>query len=130
MIIKPPFTQESARQKVQIAEDLWNTRDPKKVAQAYTEDSVWRNRSEFLKGHAEIEAFLARKWAKELDYRLKKELFLFSDDKIAVQFEYVWHDASGQWFRSYGLEHWEFASDGRMKKRTASINDVTLNQQP
>ena len=130
MTIKPPFTQESARQKVQIAEDLWNTRDPKKVAQAYTEDSIWRNRSEFIQGRAEIEAFLTRKWEKELDYKLKKELFLFSDDKIAVQFEYVWHDASGQWFRSYGLEHWEFAADGRMKKRTASINDVTLNQHP
>ncbi len=124
MIIKPPFTQESARQKVQMAEDLWNTRDPKKVVQAYTEDSIWRNRNEFLQGHAEIETFLTRKWAKELDYKLKKELFLFSDDKIAVQFEYVWHNASGQWFRSYGLEHWEFAADGRMKKRTASINDV------
>ena len=130
MTIKPPFTQESARQKVQIAEDLWNTRDPKKVAQAYTEDSIWRNRSEFIQGRAVIEAFLTRKWEKELDYKLKKELFLFSDDKIAVQFEYVWHDASGQWFRSYGLEHWEFAADGRMKKRTASINDVTLNQHP
>lgn len=124
MTIKPPFTLESARSKVQMAEDLWNTRDPKKVAQAYTEDSIWRNRNEFLQGHAEIEAFLARKWAKELNYKLKKEFFLFSEDKIAVQFEYVWHDASGQWFRSYGLEHWEFAPDGRMKKRTASINDV------
>lgn len=124
MTIKPPFTLETARQKVQMAEDLWNTCDPKKVAQAYTEDSIWRNRNTFIKGHAEIEAFLTRKWAKELDYKLKKELFLFSDDKIAVQFEYVWHDAAGQWFRSYGLEHWEFAPDGRMKKRTASINDV------
>jgi nuclear transport factor 2 (NTF2) superfamily protein len=129
-MIKPPFTLESARSKVQVAEDLWNTQDPKKVAQAYTEDAIWRNRDQFIKGHAEIEAFLTRKWAKELDYKLKKELFLFSDDKIAVQFEYIWHDASGQWFRSYGLEHWEFAPDGRMKKRTASINDVTLNQQP
>jgi nuclear transport factor 2 (NTF2) superfamily protein len=126
-MIKPPFTLESARQKVQIAEDLWNTCDPKKVVQAYTEDSVWRNRDDFIKGHAEIEAFLSRKWIKELDYRLKKDLFLFSDDKIAVQFEYVWHDNSGQWFRSYGLEHWEFAADGRMKKRTASINDVAIS---
>ena len=126
MTITLPFTLESARQKVQMAQDLWNTRDPKKVAQAYTEDSIWRNRSEFLQGHAEIEAFLTRKWAKELDYKLKKELFLFSDDKIAVQFEYVWHDSAGQWFRSYGLEHWEFAADGRMKKRTASINDVAI----
>ena len=127
MIIKPPFTLESARQKAQMAEDLWNTRDPKRVAQAYTEDSIWRNRDEFLCGHSEIEAFLTRKWAKELGYKLKKELFLFSDDKIAVQFEYVWHDVSGQWYRSYGLEHWEFAPDGRMKKRTASINDVKKN---
>lgn len=126
-MIKPPFTPESARQKVQMAEDLWNTCDPKKVTQAYTEDSVWRNRSEYIQGHAEIEAFLTRKWEKELDYKLKKELFLFSDNKIAVQFEYVWHDASGQWYRSYGLEHWEFALDGRMKKRTASINDVMEN---
>ena len=128
MSISPPFTLESARKKVQMAEDLWNTRDPKKVVQAYTEDSIWRNRNEFLQGHAEIEAFLTRKWAKELDYKLKKELFLFSDDKIAVQFEYVWHDATGRWFRSYGLEHWEFAADGRMKKRTASINDVIIKE--
>ena len=124
MSIKPPFTLETARQKVQMAEDLWNTRDPKRVAQAYTEDCAWRNRDDFIHGHAEIEAFLTRKWAKELDYKLKKELFLFSDDKIAVQFEYTWLDAAGQKFRSYGLEHWEFAPDGRMQKRTASINDV------
>lgn len=130
MIIKPPFTLETARQKVQMAEDLWNTRDPRKVARAYTEDSLWRNRTEFLQGQAEIEAFLRRKWAKELDYKLKKELFLFSDNKIAVQFSYTWHDNSGQWFRSYGLEHWEFAADGRMKKRMASINDVPLNHNP
>ncbi len=124
MSITPPFTEASARQKVQIAEDLWNTRDPQKVAKAYTEDCVWRNRNEFLQGHTEIEAFLTRKWQKEVDYKLKKELFIFSGEKIAVQFEYVWHDHNGQWFRSYGLEHWEFADDGRMKKRTASINDV------
>ena len=126
-ILKPPFTEGMARQKVQIAEDLWNTRDPKRVAKAYTEDSQWRNRSEFLQGHAEIEDFLIRKWRKELDYKLKKELFLFSADKIAVQFEYEWHDESGKWYRSYGLEHWEFAPDGRMKKRTASINDVAID---
>lgn len=126
-IIKPPFTEDTARQKVQIAEDLWNTRDPKRVAAAYTEDSQWRNRSEFLQGHAEIEGFLTRKWGKELDYKLKKELFLFSAAKIAVQFEYEWHDESGKWYRSYGLEHWEFATDGRMKKRTASINDVAID---
>ncbi|MBY0354175.1 MAG: nuclear transport factor 2 family protein [Rickettsiales bacterium] len=124
MSIKPPFTEESARQKVQMAEDLWNTRDAKRVAQAYTEDCLWRNRETFITGHLEIEAFLARKWAKELDYQLKKELFLFSDDKIAVQFTYTWRDAAGQHYRSYGLEHWEFAPDGRMKQRTASINDV------
>ena len=128
-VLKPPFTEATARQKVQIAEDLWNTKDPKRVAKAYTEDSQWRNRSEFLQGHAEIEEFLARKWGKELGYKLKKQLFLFSVDKIAVQFEYEWHDASGQWYRSYGLEHWEFAADGRMKKRTASINDDCITPQ-
>ena len=123
MSIKPPFTLETATAKVQMAEDLWNTRDPERVAKAYTEDSIWRNREEFLQGHVEIIAFLTRKWAKELGYRLKKELFLFSDDKIAVQFTYTWHDAAGKQYRSYGIEHWEFAADGRMKKRTASIND-------
>jgi nuclear transport factor 2 (NTF2) superfamily protein len=123
-IIKPPFTHESASAKVQAAEDLWNTKSPEKVALAYTEDTIWRNRSEFLHGRAEVIAFLTRKWQKELGYRLKKNLFLFSDDKIAVQFEYEWHDANGRRFRSYGLEHWEFAPDGRMKRRTASINDV------
>lgn len=127
LVIKPPFTEDTARQKVQIAEDLWNTRDPKRVAKAYTEDSQWRNRGEFLQGHAEIEDFLTRKWRKELDYKLKKELFLFSVDKIAVQFEYEWHDESEQWYRSYGLEHWEFSQDGRMKKRTASINDIAID---
>jgi uncharacterized protein len=127
MTITPPFTLESARAKVQIAEDLWNTRDPKKVALAYTEDCIWRNRDVFLKGHAEIEAFLTQKWAKELDYKLTKELFLFSDDTIAVQFTYTWHDTSGQHYRSHGLEHWEFTADGRMKKRTASINDVAVS---
>lgn len=125
-MIAPPFTLESARAKVQVAEDLWNTRDPEKVARAYTEDCIWRNRDVFLQGHAAIIAFLRGKWSRELDYRLKKTLFLFSDDKIAVQFEYTWHDASGQHWRSYGLEHWEFAADGRMQKRTASINDVAL----
>ena len=123
MSIAPPFTLESARAKVQLAEDLWNTRNPQKVALAYTEDCVWRNRDVFLKGHAEIIQFLNRKWEKEIGYHLKKELFLFSDDKIAVQFSYTWHDAAGQHYRSHGLEHWEFAADGRMKKRTASIND-------
>ena len=126
MTIKPPFTLESARQKVQMAEDLWNTRDAHKVALAYTEDSVWRNRDQFVKGRAEIEELLTRKWQKELDYKLKKELFLFSDNKIAVQFTYTWRDVEGQHYRSHGLEHWEFAPDGRMKKRTASINDVAV----
>lgn len=125
----PPFTEETARAKVQRAEDLWNTRDPKKVALAYTEDSVWRNRDQFVKGRAEIEDLLTRKWQKELDYKLKKELFLFSDNKIAVQFEYVWRDTEGKRYRAYGIEHWEFAPDGLMQKRTASINDVTLHQQ-
>lgn len=128
LTVKPPFTEDSARQKVQIAEDLWNTRDPIRVTKAYTEDSQWRNRNEFLQGHAEIENFLARKWHKELGYKLKKELFLFSSNKIAVQFEYEWHDEYGLWYRSHGLEHWEFSSDGRMKKRTASINDVVIDE--
>lgn len=122
--LKPPFTLESARQKVQMAEDLWNTKDPDKVVLAYTEDTIWRNRDEFLNGREEVRAFLKRKWAKELEYQLKKRLFLFSDDKIAVQFEYMWHDAAGVNWRSYGLEHWEFAPDGRMHRRTASINDL------
>jgi uncharacterized protein len=127
MTITPPFTLESARQKVQAAEDLWNTRDAQKVALAYTEDSTWRNRDQFIKGHAAIVDFLTHKWEKELDYHLRKELFLFSDDKIAVQFLYTWRDASGQHYRSYGLEHWEFAPDGRMQKRTASINDAAID---
>ena len=122
----PPFDAVTARVKVQRAEDLWNTRDPEKVILAYTEDCVWRNRDEFLQGHEVIKKFLTRKWQKELGYRLKKELFIFSDNKIAVQFEYQWHDDKGQNFRSYGLEHWEFAADGRMKKRTASINDLVI----
>ena len=126
--ILPPFTEESAKEKVRVAQDLWNTKDPQKVALAYTEDSVWRVRHVFLKGRDEIIAFLIRKWQTELNYRLKKELFLFSDTKIAVQFEYEWQDKSGRKFRSYGLEHWEFAGDGRMKKRTASINDLEVGE--
>lgn len=125
-LLTPPFTHTSALAKVQMAEDLWNTRQPEKVVLAYTEDTIWRNRHEFLQGHAEVIAFLKRKWEKELGYKLKKELFLFSDDKIAVQFQYEWHNAEGQWFRSHGLEHWEFAEDGRMRKRTTSINDVQI----
>lgn len=126
MILKPPFTRESALTKVQLAQDLWNTKNPEKVALAYTEDTVWRNRDEFLTGREAITAFLKRKWEKELGYILKKELFLFSDNKIAVQFSYTWHDANGQHYQSYGLEHWEFSEDGRMKKRSASINDAPL----
>jgi uncharacterized protein len=122
----PPFTEATARAKVQRAENLWNTRDPHKVALAYTEDCVWRNRSEFVRGREGITALLTRKWEKELNYKLKKELFLFSGNKIAVQFSYDWNDAQGKRFQSHGIEHWEFAADGLMKKRTASINDVGL----
>ncbi|MCE9625422.1 MAG: nuclear transport factor 2 family protein [Deltaproteobacteria bacterium] len=126
MPLVPPFTENTAKAKVRRAQDLWNTKDPEKVALAYTEDTEWRNRNEFFIGRQAITAFLTRKWQKELDYRLKKEIFLFSVDKIAVQFEYEWHDAQGQWFRSYGLEHWEFAIDGLMKKRVSSINDLPI----
>jgi nuclear transport factor 2 (NTF2) superfamily protein len=122
----PPFTRETAEQKVQAAEDAWNTRDPHRVAQAYTEDTVWRNRSEFLAGRAEVEAFLTRKWEKELDYVLRKELWAFTEDHIAVRFQYEWHDADGQWFRSYGNEQWEFDAEGLMRRREASINDVPI----
>jgi nuclear transport factor 2 (NTF2) superfamily protein len=124
--IKPPFTEATARAKVQAAEDAWNSRDPERVALAYTPDSEWRNRSEFLRGRAEIIDFLRRKWAKELDYRLKKELWAFTDDRIAVRFEYEWHDAAGQWYRSYGNEMWEFDAAGLMRRRFASINDVPI----
>lgn len=122
----PPFTLETARQKVQAAEDAWNTRDPARVALAYTPDSQWRNRAEFFSGREAIQAFLQRKWAKELDYRLKKELWCFMENKIAVRFEYEWHDDSGQWFRSYGNENWEFAENGLMRYRYASINDLPI----
>ena len=122
----PPFTLETAKQKVQAAEDAWNTRDPARVALAYTPDSQWRNRAEFLSGREAIQAFLQRKWAKELDYRLKKELWCFMENKIAVRFEYEWHDDSGQWFRSYGNENWEFADNGLMRYRYASINDLPI----
>jgi nuclear transport factor 2 (NTF2) superfamily protein len=119
---------ETATSKVQAAEDAWNTRDPERVALAYTEDSEWRNRSEFLRGRAEIKAFLKRKWAKELDYRLKKELWAFRDNRIAVRFEYEWHDSEGHWYRSYGNEMWEFDDSGLMRKRYASINDVSIQE--
>ncbi|MGE5540547.1 MAG: DUF1348 family protein [Gemmatimonas sp.] len=122
----PPFTRETAAKKVRAAEDAWNGRNPEKVALAYTPDSVWRNRSEFLHGRAEIVAFLKRKWAKELDYRLVKELWAFDDNRIAVRFAYEWHDDSGNWFRSYGNENWEFDANGLMRRRHASINDLPI----
>jgi uncharacterized protein len=122
----PPFTAETARQKVQAAEDAWNTRDPERVAGAYSQDSVWRNRDEFITGRAEIIEFLRRKWARELDYALRKDLWSFDDDRIAVRFQYESHDAAGQWYRSYGNELWEFDKDGYMQRREASINDVPI----
>lgn len=122
----PPFTLETALLKVQAAEDAWNTRDPQKVALAYTEDSQWRNRDEFFSGREAIEAFLQRKWAKELDYRLKKELWSFTDNRISVCFEYEWHNAAGDWYRAYGNEQWEFAANGLMQRRQASINDLPI----
>lgn len=124
----PPFTRETAVQKVRLAEDGWNSRDPVKVSLAYTEDSTWRNRSEFVTGRDAIVAFLTRKWAKELDYRLIKELWAFSDNRIAVRFAYEWHDDSGHWFRSYGNENWEFDPQGIMKRRFASINDLPIQE--
>lgn len=124
----PPFTLETARQKVQGAEDAWNTRDPDRVALAYTPDSEWRNRSEFLSGREAIREFLRRKWQKENDYRLKKELWCFLDNRIAVRFEYEWHNAAGEWFRSYGNENWEFTENGLMRKRFASINDLAIKE--
>ncbi|MGL5873824.1 MAG: DUF1348 family protein [Xenococcaceae cyanobacterium] len=124
----PPFNLETATLKVQAAEDAWNTRDPDRVALAYTEDSQWRNRAEFLSGREEIKAFLKRKWAKELDYRLKKKLWSFTDNRISVCFEYEWHDDSGNWYRSYGNEQWEFAENGLMQRREASINDVPIQE--
>jgi nuclear transport factor 2 (NTF2) superfamily protein len=126
--IRPPFTEETARAKIQAAENAWNTRDPERVALAYTEDSEWRNRSEIFSGREAIKAFLRRKWAKELDYRLKKELWCFQGNRIAVRFEYEWHDDSGNWFRSYGNENWEFREDGLMQKRFASINDMPIRE--
>ena len=122
----PPFTAQTAAQKVRLAEDAWNSRDPARVALAYTPDSVWRNRSEFLQGRPAIEAFLSRKWARELDYRLIKELWAYTDHRIAVRFAYEWHDEPGQWFRSYGNENWEFDAEGLMRRRIASINDLPI----
>lgn len=124
----PPFDAESAAVKVRLAEDGWNTREPERVALAYTPDSVWRNRAEFLQGRAAITEFLRRKWAKELDYRLVKELWAFHDHRIAVRFAYEWHDDSGNWFRSYGNENWEFTASGLMQRRIASINDLPIRE--
>jgi nuclear transport factor 2 (NTF2) superfamily protein len=123
----PPFTPETAAQKARMAEDAWNTRDPGRVAQAYTVDSRWRNRTEFIEGRAEIEAFLLRKWQAELDYRLIKEVWGFQSNRMAVRFAYEWHDSGGQWFRSYGNEMWEFDEHGLMCRRIASINDLRID---
>jgi nuclear transport factor 2 (NTF2) superfamily protein len=124
----PPFTEETARQKVQAAEEAWNSRDPERVSLAYTEDTEWRNRSEFMKGRAQVVEFLRRKWNRELDYRLKKELWAFTGNHIAVRFEYEFHDDAGQWYRSYGNENWEFDELGCMKFRFASINDLPIKE--
>ena len=124
----PPFDEASARAKVQAAEDTWNSRDPVRVAGAYSEDSVWRNRSEFIQGRAEIAEFLTRKWQRELEYALRKSLWTFSADRIAVRFQYEWHDSSGQWWRSYGNENWQFDAQGYMTRREASINDVAIDE--
>jgi nuclear transport factor 2 (NTF2) superfamily protein len=124
----PPFTEETARQKVQSAEDAWNTRDPDKVAAAYTPDSVWRNRDTFVTGREEIAAFLRGKWDRELDYALRKDLWAFTGNRIAVRFQYESRDASGQWWRSYGNEQWEFDEEGYMRRREASINDVAISE--
>ena len=125
-VIAPPFTVESATLKVRLAEDAWNSREPVRVSLAYTEDSIWRNRSEFIAGREQIQNFLTGKWEKELEYRLVKALRSFTDDRIAVRFQYEWHDTSGQWHRSYGNELWEFDERGLMRRREASINDVPI----
>lgn len=124
----PPFDEESARQKVKAAQDGWNSRDPEKVALAYTEDSAWRNRDEFFQGREEIVAFLTRKWERELDYKLKKELWCYQGNRIAVRFEYESRDVDGQWWRSHGNELWEFDDEGYMRRRDASINDYKINE--
>ena len=124
----PPFTLETALQKVQMAEDAWNTRDPQRVALAYTVDTEWRNRDQFVNGRQEVVAFLAKKWEKELDYKLKKELWAYTDNRISVRFEYEWHDMDGNWFRSYGNEQWEFDANGLMQRRYASINDLGIEE--
>ena len=124
----PPFNEETARQKVQAAEDAWNSREPERVAGAYSEDSAWRNRSEFITGRAEIVEFLRRKWSRELDYALRKDLWAFEGNRIAVRFQYECHDADGRWYRSYGNELWEFDQHGLMRRREASINDVPIEE--
>ena len=124
----PPFTRETAIQKVRMAEDAWNTRDPERVALAYTPDTQWRNRAEFPQGREEVVQFLRRKWARELDYRLIKELWAFTEDRIAVRFAYEWRDDAGNWFRSYGNENWEFDAAGLMRRRFASINDLPIRE--
>lgn len=124
----PPFTAETAAHKVRLAEDAWNSRDPDRVVQVYTTDTVWRNRAEFPVGHDAVHALLTRKWARELDYRLIKELWAFTEARIAVRFAYEWHDDSGQWFRSYGNENWQFTPEGLMARRHASINDLPISE--
>lgn len=125
----PPFTLESSTKKVQAAEDAWNTRDPVRVSLAYTPDTEWRNRADFVNGREQVVEFLTRKWEREHDYRLKKQLWAFMDNRIAVRFEYEWHDAAGQWFRSHGNENWEFAENGLMQRRYASINDQPIAEE-
>jgi nuclear transport factor 2 (NTF2) superfamily protein len=125
----PPFNFETATQKVQLAEDAWNSQDPARVSLAYTIDTEWRNRSEFVNGREQVVEFLTRKWQKELDYKLKKELWAFTDNRIAVRFEYEYHNAEGQWFRAYGNENWEFDGNGLMQKRYASINDLPIKEE-
>jgi nuclear transport factor 2 (NTF2) superfamily protein len=124
----PPFTLESATRKVQAAEEAWNSRDPVRVSLAYTPDTEWRNRAEFVNGRDQVVEFLSRKWVRELDYRLKKQLWAFMDNRIAVRFEYEWHDDAGQWYRSHGNENWEFAENGLMQRRFASINDQPIKE--
>ncbi len=124
----PPFNLETAKQKIQMAEDAWNSKDPERVSMAYTENTEWRNRNQFINGREEVKQFLIEKWAKELNYKLKKELWAFAENRIAVRFEYEWHDENGQWYRSYGNENWEFDENGLMQKRFASINDLKINE--
>ena len=128
LVIVPPFTQDSAVRKVRAAEDAWNSRDPLRVSRAYSEDSEWRNRHEFVRGRQQIVEFLTRKWQRELDYRLTKELWCFDERRIAVRFQYEWHDANGAWHRSYGNELWEFDDSGLMRRREASINDLAIDE--